>query len=81
MYSLSFFFAVSLRVGEVDPRDSLVLPPLAKRILVVQETQFFYYIVHNQIGIDLWLVRHVLLVGLAQLADLVDVESLVWIYF
>jgi hypothetical protein len=59
---------------------SLVLPPTAELILVVKETQLLNNVIHYQVGVYLRLVSHVFLVCFTQLADLVDVKSLVWVY-
>ena len=67
------------RVREVDPRDALVLPHSAKTGLIVEQTQLLYYVVHDQVDVDLRFVAHALLVRLAELADLTDVESLIWV--
>mmetsp|Transcript_35597 Transcript_35597/g.54422 ORF Transcript_35597/g.54422 Transcript_35597/m.54422 type:complete len:261 (+) Transcript_35597:1538-2320(+) len=68
-------------VSEVHPRNAFVLPPLAELVFVVQQAELLYYIVHYQVSVDRWLVGQVLLVCFAQLAHLVDVESLVRVYF
>ena len=68
-------------VSEVHTRYAFMLPSLAEGIFVVKQRQFFYDVVHNQKSVDLRFVGHVLLVGLTQLTHLVDVETLVRVYF
>ena len=63
----------------INPRDSLVLPYSAETSLVVKQAQFFNYVVHDQVDVDLWLVTHTLLIRLAQLTNLADVEALIWV--
>lgn len=75
-----FFFIFGRRVRPVDPRNLLVLPPLAKRVFVVKKAQLFDDIVHYEVSVYLRFIGHVLLVSLAKLAHLVDVKSLIWIY-
>ena len=80
----AFLYILTLKfwgIGKVDTGYALVFPPLAESIFIVKQTQFFNDIVHDQKSVDLRLVCHVLLVGLAELTHLVDVESLVGIYF
>ena len=79
--ALKLILVASWRVCEVHPRYALVLPPLAEGIFIIKQRQFFNDIVHDQKSVDLRLVCHVLFVGLAELTHLVDVESLVGIYF
>ena len=82
MNSLLDVFAFQLRsVGVVDTRYPFVLPPFAEGIFVVKQRQFLYDVVHNQKSVDLRLVCHVLFVGLAQLTHLIDVKTLVRVYF
>jgi hypothetical protein len=56
-----------------------VLPPFAEGVFVIKQTQLFDYIVHDEKGVNLRLVCHVLFVRLTQLADLVNIKALVWI--
>lgn len=58
-----------------------MLPTTAESILVVEQTQFLNYVVHYQVCVDLWFVSHVLFVSLTKLANLIDVEALIRIYF
>jgi hypothetical protein len=63
-------------VRKVDPRDPLLLPPLAEGGLIVKKAQLFYYVIHDEVGVNRgWLTLEVLFEGLAQLAHLGDVES------
>lgn len=71
------FVLVGGRVRPVNAADALVPPALAEGVLVVEQTQLLDDVVHDQIGVHLRLVGHVLLVGLAEQAHLVDVEALV----
>jgi hypothetical protein len=64
-------------MGKVDARNALLFPPLAKGILIVQQTQLLNDVVHDQVDINGGLVPNARLVGLAQLAHHVDVESAV----
>ena len=66
-------------MGEVDARDALVLPHSAEAQLVVQQAQLLDDVVHYQVDVDLRLAAHARLVGLAQAANLADVEALVWV--
>ena len=66
-------------VGKVNPRDALVLPPLAERCLIVKQRQLLYDIVHDQVHIYRWLITYALSVVLTQLEDHVDVESIIWV--
>ena len=68
-------------MGEVDSRNALVLPYSAKTGLIVEQTQLLYYVIHDQVDVDLRFVAHALLVRLAELADLTDIESLIWVEF
>ena len=54
-----------------------VFPASAELVLVVEERQLLDDVVHDQICVDLRLVGHVLLVGLTQLANLIDIEPLI----
>ena len=56
-------------------------PNFAEAGLIVQQAQFLYYVVHDQVYIDLGFVAHAFLVRLAQLADLTNVESLIRVQF
>ena len=56
-------------------------PNFAEAGLIVQQAQFLYYVVHDQVYIDLGFVAHALLVCLTQLADLTNVESLIRVQF
>ena len=82
MDSLLDILAFQFRsVGKVHSRYAFVLPSLTECIFIVKQRQLLYDIVHNQKSVDLRFVCHVLLVGLAQLTYLIDVEALVRIYF
>ena len=50
-------------------------------VLCSDGINFFDDIVHDQICIDLGLVRHVLFVGLTQLTNLINVEALIGVHF
>ena len=67
------------RVSEIHARNALVLPATAKCVLVIQQTQLLNDVVHYEVRVDLRLVRHMLLVGLTQLANLIYVEALIGI--
>lgn len=58
-----------------------MLPSFAKLVFIVKQAQLFNDVVHYEVGVNLRLIRHVFLVGVAQLADLVDVKTLVWVDF
>jgi hypothetical protein len=77
----SVFLLIIGSVGEIDSRNPSMLPTLAEGVLVVQQTKLFYYVIHYKVGIYQRFARHVFLVGLTQLTHLIDIESLVWVYF
>ena len=62
---------------EVHARYALMLPPTAKCIFIIKQTELLDDIVHDEIRIDLWLVCHMLFIGLTQLADLIYIEALI----
>ena len=77
--SMVCVFSEVWRVRKVDARNSFVLPALAKRGLVVQQTELLDDVVHDKIDVDLRFAAHALLVGFAKLTNLTDVKSLVGI--
>ena len=52
-------------MSKVDARYSPVLPAPAECVLVIQQAQLLNDVIHDQVGVDLRPVRHVLLVRLA----------------
>ena len=52
-------------------------PNFAEAGLVIEQAQLLYYVVHDQVDVDLRFVSYALLVRRAELADLTDVESLI----
>ena len=55
---------------KVDARNLFVLPALAKRGLVVQQTETLDDVVHDKIDVDLRFSAHALLVGFAKYCKL-----------
>ena len=79
--SLRFCLVCFQWVSKEYSRYLGMLPAFAKLVLVVKEAEFFNYIVHDKIGINLGFVSHMLLICLAKLTDLIDVKSLVRVNF
>ena len=80
MQTASLFILIG-RMSKVYPGYLLMLPPFAKLVFVIKQAQLLYDVVHDEIRVNLRFVSHVLLVGVTQLANLIDVESLVWVHF
>lgn len=81
MYPLKFILVAMRRMCKIDSGNALVFPAFAKLIFVIEQAQFFYNVIHYQICVNLGLVGHVLFVRFAELADLVNVEPLIWVHF
>ena len=54
-------------------------PNFAEAGLVIEQAQLLYYIVHDQVDVNLRFVTDALFVSLTELADLTYVESLIWV--
>ena len=78
-HSLGLVFAKVGRMCKVNPRDPIVFPAFAERILVIQQRQLLNDVVHDQINVNGWLLAARLLISFAQLANHGDVEALIWI--
>lgn len=66
-------------VREVNARDPAMLVALAEEVLVVEQRQLLDDVVHDQVRVYRGLVTDYLLVSVAQLHHLLDLEALVWV--
>lgn len=57
---------------EINARNPLVFPSAAEGVLIVKETELFYNIIHDKVGVDTWFGSNKLLVGLTELDYLID---------
>ena len=64
MNPLAFVLIRTRRMCKVYSAHSFMLPSSTKLVLVVQKTELFNNVIHDEIGVDLGFVCHMLFVRL-----------------